>query len=111
MVPRLCFDERTRIEVLRKAQLSVAVIAERLGRGNDLVSRVDAEADIFVVLVGTFGLRNPPGHRKFPVSKRCRAIVQEDPRLLVNLDLERRSGLSSWVPKGRLTVTGVASAS
>ena len=33
MVQRLCFDERTRIEAMREAQMSVAVIAERLGCG------------------------------------------------------------------------------
>ncbi len=37
MVQRLCFDERTRINAMREAQLSVAVIAERLGRDRSTV--------------------------------------------------------------------------
>ena len=39
MVQRLCFDERTRIEAMRETQLSVAVIAERLGRDRSTVYR------------------------------------------------------------------------
>nr|MCQ3814600.1 helix-turn-helix domain-containing protein [Acidimicrobiia bacterium] len=39
MVQRLCFDERTRIEVMCEAQLSVAVIAKRLGRHRSTVYR------------------------------------------------------------------------
>ena len=39
MVQRLCFDERTRIEAMCEAQLSVAVIAKRLGRHRSTVYR------------------------------------------------------------------------
>ncbi|MCQ3808064.1 MAG: helix-turn-helix domain-containing protein [Acidimicrobiia bacterium] len=39
MAQRLCFDERTRIEAMCEAQLSVAVIAERLGRDRSAVHR------------------------------------------------------------------------
>ncbi|MCY4456610.1 MAG: helix-turn-helix domain-containing protein, partial [Acidimicrobiaceae bacterium] len=39
MAQRLCFGERSRIEAMREAQLSVDEIAERLGRHRSTVYR------------------------------------------------------------------------
>ena len=39
MAQRLCFDERTRIEVMSEAGLSVAEMADRLGRCRSTVYR------------------------------------------------------------------------
>ncbi|MCQ3814080.1 MAG: helix-turn-helix domain-containing protein [Acidimicrobiia bacterium] len=39
MAQRLCFDEQTRIEVMCEAQLSVAVVADRLGRDRSTMHR------------------------------------------------------------------------
>ena len=55
MAQRLCFDERTRIEVMSEAGLSVAEMADRLGRCRSTVYRE---------LGGGGGCESPRGCRR-----------------------------------------------